>query len=72
MTARQIIDMAVAYSGVTKTDLAKGMGWSPQLLAQRVGTGKFTVDEWQQIAAVLGAKAKIGFEFEDGTFVGDK
>ncbi|MDY4231238.1 MAG: hypothetical protein SOX74_04030 [Candidatus Faecousia sp.] len=48
------------------------MGWLPQFLAQCVGNGKFTVDEWQRIAAVLGAKAKIGFEFEDGTFVGDK
>lgn len=70
MTARQIIDMAVAYSGITKTDLAKGMGWSPQLLGQRIGTGKFTVDEWTRLADVLGAQAKIGFAFADGTFVG--
>ena len=70
MTARQIIEMAVAYCGITNSELARRLEWSPQLLAKRLNTGKFTVEEWQRIAAALGAEAKIGFAFPNGGRVG--
>ena len=66
MTARQIIEMGVAYSQITNAELARRLGWSPQLLNKRMNTGKFTVDEWGQIANALGAMPKIGFVFPDG------
>ena len=66
MTAKQIIEMGVAYAGITNAELARRLGWSPQLLNKRLNTGKFSVDEWEQIAAALGAKARIGFSFPDG------
>lgn len=66
MTARQIIEMAVAYCGITNSELARRLEWSPQLLNKRLNTGKFTVDEWQKIGESLGAKAKISFIFPDG------
>ena len=70
MTARQIIEMALAYSRISNSELARRLGWSPQLLNKRLNTGKFTVEEWQMIAEALGATAQIGFTFPDGKDVG--
>jgi len=66
MTARQIIEMGIAYCGISNSELARRLGWSPQLLNKRLNTGKFSVDEWEKIAGALGAKARIGFVFQDG------
>lgn len=66
MTARQIIEMAVAYCGITNSELARRLEWSPQLLNKRLNTGKFSVEEWMKIAEALGATARIGFVFPDG------
>ena len=69
MTARQIIEMGVAYCGITNSELARRLGWSPQLLNKRLNTGKFTVEEWEKIGEALGANVKISFHFPDGTVV---
>lgn len=66
MTARQIIEMALAYKGMKNSDLARNLGWSPQLLNKRLNTGKFTVAEWEEIGEALGAEARVGFRFPDG------
>jgi len=66
MTARQIIEMATGYCQISNAELARRLDWSPQLLSKRLKTGKFSVDEWQQIARALGATARIGFIFPDG------
>ncbi len=66
MTARQIVEMAVAYSGISNSELARRLDWSPQLLNKRLNTGKFTVEEWMKIGEALGAVARIGFVFPDG------
>ncbi len=66
MTARQIIEMAVAYCGISNSELARRLGWSPQLLNKRLNTGKFSVEEWEIIANALGAMSRVGFIFPDG------
>ena len=66
MTARQLIEMGLAYAHMSKSALAEKLGWSPQLLNKRINTGKFSVDEWEQIAVALGAEIRIGFKFPDG------
>lgn len=66
MTARQIVEMALAYCGITNSELARRLDWSPQLLNKRLNTGKFTVDEWERIGEALGATARVGFIFSDG------
>lgn len=66
MTAKQIVEMAVAYCGITNAELARRLDWSPQLLNKRLNTGKFTVEEWETIGKALGATARIGFVFPDG------
>lgn len=70
MTAKQIVEMGVAYAGITNSELARRLGWSPQLLNKRINTGKFSVEELEKIAAALGAKANVGFIFSDGHNVG--
>jgi hypothetical protein len=69
MTARQIIEMAVAYCGITNSELARRLGWSPQLLNKRLNTGKLTVEEWETIGKALGGTVKIRFEI-NGNEVG--
>ena len=66
MKAKQLIEMACAYAGMSKADLARNLGWSPQTLSNRLTTEKFTIDEWNKIGAALGATAQIVFTFPDG------
>ena len=66
MTVKQLIDMACAYSGISKADLARNAGWSPQSLSNRISTGKFSMEDWGTIGKALGAKVKITIEFPDG------
>ena len=66
MTAKQLIEMAQAYAGLSSAELARRLGWSPQLLNKRIKTGKFTAEEWKDIADALGAELMLGFRFPDG------
>lgn len=66
MEARQIIEMAIAYAGITNSELARRLGWSHQLLHKRLNVGKFTVEEWEKIGTAIGATAQIVFTFPDG------
>lgn len=66
MTVKQLIDMACAYSGMSKADLARNAGWSPQTLSNRINTGKFSMEDWEKIGEALGASVKIVIEFPDG------
>lgn len=63
MTARQIVEMAVAYCGISNSELARRLGWTPQLLNKRLTTGKFSVEEWETIAKALGGEMQIRFVF---------
>ena len=66
MTARQVIEMALAYKGMSKTQLASQLGWTKQILAARLETGKFTLEEWQAIGQAMGAKIDFVLKFDDG------
>ena len=66
MTVKQLIDMACAYSGMSKADLARNAGWSPQTLSNRINTGKFSMEDWEKIGNALGATVKIVIQFPDG------
>ena len=58
--------MALAYKGMSNSELARRLGWSPQLLNKRLNTGKFTVAEWETIGEAIGATARVSFRFPDG------
>ncbi len=66
MTAKQIVYAGLGYSGMSARELAAHLGWSPASLNNRLGTGKFSVEEWEQIAKAMGAELMLGFRFPDG------
>ena len=67
MTIKQKIEMAATYAGISKAELARRAGWTPQNLNQRLDVGKFTVEELERIGSALGAKYSCRFTFSDGT-----
>ena len=67
MTIKQKIEMAATYAGISKAELARRAGWTPQNFNQRLDVGKFTVEELERIGAALGAEYSYQFTFSDGT-----
>lgn len=65
-TIEQKINMALAYSGVTKREIATKLGVTPSAFNQRLKTGKFTQTELQFIATILDADYISYFKFRDG------
>ena len=69
MTTKQIVKQALAYCDLSNAELARRLDWSPQLLSKRLSTGKLSPEEWTAIGEAIGAKAKICFQFPDGTVI---
>ena len=69
MECKQFVKIATATAGITRAELAARLEWSPQTMSNRLITGKFTLEEWQRIAAALGADLLIGFQFPNGKTV---
>ena len=67
MTVPQKIKMALAYKGMSESELARQIGSSPQAFNQRMKTGKFSSEDMERIAEALWGKFFFGFEFPDGT-----
>ena len=67
MTVPQKIKMALAYKGMSESELARAIGTSPQAFNQRMKTGKFSAEDMEKIAAAMGAEYFFGFQFKDGT-----
>lgn len=67
MTNAQKINMALAYKGMSKTDLANILNTSLQNLSQKMKRDSFSTEDMEKIAAALGAVYVFGFEFPDGT-----
>ena len=69
MRIQQQIKEACDVAGITVTELGKQMGMSQQSISNRVKTGKFTKEEYQRMAQIMGAKFTFQFEFPDGTII---
>jgi hypothetical protein len=67
MTNAQKIRMALAYVRMSEAELARRLNTSPQAFNQRMKTDKFSSNELEEIAKILGAKYLAYFEFPDGT-----
>ena len=67
MTIPQKIKMALAYKGISESELARRIETTPQAFNQRMKTGKFTSADLDKIAVALGAEFKCCFKFPDGT-----
>ncbi len=69
MTIDQKIEMACAYAKISKSELARNIGTTPQNLNQRLKVGKFTTAELEKIAQALNAEYIFMFKFNDGTTI---
>ena len=67
MTITQKIKMALAYKGTSEAALARELETTPQAFSQRMKTGKFSLEELEKMASILGATYISAFEFPDGT-----
>lgn len=54
-------------SGKTQQEIATAFGISQQAFSQRVKTGKFTQEELEKMAGIMGCKYVSCFLFPDGT-----
>ena len=66
ITLQQKIKVACEVSDMTLTELGAKMGMSQASISKRLKTGKFTQEELEQMATILGATWKSGFHFPDG------
>lgn len=67
LTNAQKIKMALAYKGLKEADLARLLETTPQNFNQALKRDKFTQDNLEKIAELIGAKYIAFFEFPDGT-----
>lgn len=66
ITLQQKIKVACEIANMSLTELGSKLGMSQASISKRVKTGKFTQEELESIARVLGAEYKSGFYFPDG------
>lgn len=63
------IEIACSIAGITKTELGRRLGMSQSRFSQRLKTGKFSDEDFKNIAEALGAEYFSGFRFPDGRTV---
>ena len=66
ITIQEQIKTAAIHANVRITELAKQFGISQPGFTQRMKTGKFTKEELEKIASILGCKYFSCFRFPDG------
>ena len=69
LTAFELITAACSMQGLTLSELAERYGTTQQNLRKRALVGKFSLDEWEKIAAALGGSLVFQFKFSDGNGV---
>lgn len=67
ITIQQKVKAACDIAGITLAELSSKMGMSQQSMSNRLKTGKFTKEEYEKMAQIMGAKFTFQFEFPDGT-----
>lgn len=66
ITIQEQIKTAAIHANVSITELAKQFGISQPGFTQRMKTGKFTKEELEKIASILGCEYFSCFRFPDG------
>ena len=69
ITIQQKIMVALDMAGITQAELATRLETSPQAFNKRLRTGKFSDEDFENIAKALGCTYKSGFYFPDGNKV---
>lgn len=58
MTVKQLINMACAYSEISKVEFTRNTV-GLQILSSRMNTGKLNMEDWKIIGDALGSKVRI-------------
>lgn len=69
ITLQQKIKVACDTAGISLTELGAKMGMSQASISKRVKTGKFTQEELENMATIMGCKYESKFIFPDGNEV---
>lgn len=59
-----LVRVACARAGISRSELARRLGTSPQALDQRLRFGRLSLSEWERIATCLGGVFEYAIEFE--------
>jgi transcriptional regulator len=70
MDTEKMINMALAYKGMSQAELARNLGTTSSNFNQKVKRDTFSREELEKIAVVLGGEYKSCFLFPDGTKIG--
>lgn len=70
ITLQQKIKVACDEAGISLTELGAKMGMSQASISKRVKTGKFTQEELEKMAEIMGCKYKSSFIFPNGNIIG--
>lgn len=63
ITMKNVIEHALVDAGMSKAELARKIGMSPQNLQKRLNTGRFSYEELSQMAEAMGAELLFQFVF---------
>ena len=63
---KQKVETACKIAGITVTELGARMGMSQQNISKRLKVGKFTQEELQEMATIMGCEYHSVFIFPDG------
>ncbi len=66
ITIQEQIKTACIHAGMSLTELAESFGISQSGFSQRMKTGKFTRQEMEKIALIMGCEYISEFRFSDG------
>lgn len=66
ITIQQKIDMACDDAEISRAELTRRLGTSQSAFKQRLDRGKFSQEEMEKIASILGCKYFSGFRFDNG------
>ena len=66
MTIQQKVKAACDVAGMSLTELGAKMGMSQSSISKRLKTGKFTQEELETIAKIIGCEYVSFFKFNNG------
>ena len=67
INTKQKIESACAMAGITITELGKQMGMSQPNFSSRLKVGKFTQEELEKMAEIMGCEYHSFFVFPNGS-----
>ena len=66
MTAKQLVAAAASYAGISRAEVARRLGTTPQQLDSKLKIGKISLDEWDRIMNAIGVEFSVTVKFPDG------